>query len=77
MSTLHVNVSMPMPCRYAGISDEEHRVQMSLYKSIRAGVELTSTVELEETADGDYVKATSGNRSDLYNMLVNLERGHV
>ena len=50
--------------RYVGMSDEEHRIQMSIYKAIREGGKLEGGVvdEDEEAVDGDYVKATSGNR---------------
>lgn len=48
------------------MSDEQHRMQLSLYKSLRDGCTLEGGVaEVEkndEAVDGDYVKATSGNR---------------
>lgn len=36
-------------------------MQLSIYKSVREGVEVSS----EEAQDGDYVKATSENRQGL------------
>ena len=53
--------------RYVGVSDEHHRMQLSLYKSILEGGGAEGGAKSdgteEEGADGDYVKATSGNRS--------------
>ena len=37
-------------------------MQMSLYRSLREGVGMEERIASEEAADGDYVKATSGNR---------------
>ncbi len=49
------------------MSDEQHHMQLSLYKSILEGGGVpgidTKSEESEEGADGDYVKAASGNRS--------------
>ncbi len=56
-----------LSCRYVGVTDEQHRMQLSLYKSTLEGVGTGGGVEgrsegREEGVDGDYVKATSGNR---------------
>jgi len=48
--------------RYVGISEEEHRMQMSLYRALREGKDIEESLTSEEAVDGDYVKATSGNR---------------
>ncbi len=37
-------------------------MQMSLYKALREGAPLDDCLTSEEATDGDYVKATSGNR---------------
>lgn len=46
------------------MTDEQHRMQMSLYKATReggAGADGTGQ-KAEENPDDDYVRATSGNR---------------
>lgn len=54
---------LPSPCRYVGVSDEQHHMQSSLYRSVllhnEAG-EGGATGSIQ--ADGDYAKANSGNR---------------
>ena len=62
-------------CRYTGVSEEEYRLQMSLYKSLREDQEvLDGEVLLEDAEDDDYVKATRRNRcvvnSDLIVLLL-------
>ena len=37
-------------------------MQMSLYRALREGKNIEESLTSEEAADGDYVKATSGNR---------------
>lgn len=47
-----------------GITDEQHRMQLSLYKATREGVDAgpDRAAGAEENPDDDYVRATSGNR---------------
>ena len=49
------------------MSDEQHRMQQSLFRAVREGVEGVSvggaqTAASTDDPDDDYVRATSGNR---------------
>ena len=52
--------------RYVGVSDEQHRMQLSLYKSVLHSEEgegvSTKSTHGHRDADDDYAKANSGNR---------------
>lgn len=64
--------------RYVGVSDEQHHMQMSLYKSVREGREEKGAPSMASkgTANGtddDYVRATSGNRLAMEHRVELLE----